>query len=97
MKPKEFVTKFNLEAKKPLTDDFWKAFIVDFNEALNASKGKETMRGFEVAVSVMKQKWEGILCKSANKYVDTPAWNWFYATAVVPTRTELFPKGKFFD
>lgn len=92
MKPKDFIKKHGLTNNKPLTEDFWKDFITEFNVVVKDQNGLKNTKGFETAVSVLKSKWDSIKSHSANKYIDLKAWNWFYACTVIPKKKELFPE-----
>ena len=90
-KPNQFISEFQLDKGKPLTNAFRDAFNLEFNELLVVNSGLGTLFRFEAVVRIMRQKFDSIRMKTANTFVNEKAWNWFYATHICPKRLSLFP------
>jgi hypothetical protein len=88
MKPKEYVSKYNLLDPQcgfdhrsfiaDLTTDF--ISLVEFQQTSNWSYAK-----FKNCVKEIRQKFDSILNKSSGK-VTEKQWNYFFATVVAPMR-----------
>nr|DAI54875.1 MAG TPA: DnaJ domain protein [Caudoviricetes sp.] len=98
MKPKEFITKFNLSKgwksakfENPTLQD---QFLQDLTNELLAFtelyQVNDNITAFNNAVSVIRSKWNSISNKIPYGLPDG-LWNYFFATIVSPLRDELCP------
>jgi hypothetical protein len=93
MKPKEYVRKYNLEQATSLPPGFIEEFAGEFlgNISVLNEKGGFSLERFNVCVTQVKQKFDGIKFKSkVTTEAFTKAWNYFYATTVVKARDAFF-------
>ena len=92
MKPKDFITKYQLEGGwKPKAQ---KAFLSDLTNELLAlleyNKAQGNLKGFDNAVTAIKSKWDGISKKIPYGLPDK-LWSYYFATVIAPLREEFCP------
>lgn len=95
MKPKEYISKYNMNGIHSFNHNH---FVADLSndfmatiELLN-SKGQLNLKRFEVCVKEIRQKFDSIFLKSSNikKEEFEKIWKYFYATTIVKVKDDLF-------
>jgi len=95
MKPKEYISKYNMNGIHSFNHNH---FVADLSndfmatiELLN-SKGQLNLKRFEVCVKEIRQKFDSIFLKSSNIKEEEfeKIWKYFYATTIVKVKDDLF-------
>lgn len=95
MKPIEYINKYKLnELDKFNHNLFIEDLTSDFLSLLELTKSKDgsiNIKGFEQTLRSVRDKWDAIQRKTANKLPDK-LWGYFFASFIVPMRDEFFPE-----
>ena len=93
MKPKEYITKYNLSETNVFNhNDFVFDLTSDFVTLLDVGNGKKNFMGYENAVRAIRMKWDAIHNKTVNGGLPDKLWNYFYAVVIAKTKEQLFPE-----
>lgn len=93
MKPKEYISKYNLQSgwNSKVQDDFLKDLSSEFLAFCEYYKVENNIRGFDLTVKTIRDKWNGI----SNKIpygLPEKLWSYFYASFIVKLRDEMYPE-----
>lgn len=94
MKPLEYIHKYKLDETDKFShnlfvDDLTSDFLV-LLELTKNKDGQVNIKGFEQTVRAVRDKWDAIQRKTANKLPDK-LWNYFFASFLAPMRENYFP------
>ena len=92
MKTKEYIKKYKLNIDDKFShNEFVEDLTYEFISLLEVGKATENIKGFENATRAIRMKWDAINNKTVGQ-LSEKLWNFFWATVIVKTKEQLFPK-----